>query len=171
MRRVRYSVAVSLDGFISGPKGEIDWIVMDPSVDFKKLFKPFDTLLAGRRTYEMMAAAGRETMPGMTTLVFSRTLNPADHPKVRILGEDALGTLADLRSGSGKDLWLFGGGGLFRSLAEAGLVDTVELAVMPVLLGAGARLAPDLAERVSLELVKQESSAAGILRLEYRVRR
>src|ERR1700704_4505880 len=81
-RRVRYSVAMSLDGFIAGPKGEHDWIIMDPSLDFAALFKQFDTLLMGRRTFELMQKSGGATMGGMQTIVFSRTLRQSDFPKV-----------------------------------------------------------------------------------------
>ena len=55
-RRLRYQVAVSLDGFIAGPNGEYDWIVMDPSIDFAALFKEFDTAVMGRKTYEVLTA-------------------------------------------------------------------------------------------------------------------
>ncbi|MFQ5528803.1 MAG: dihydrofolate reductase family protein [Gemmatimonadota bacterium] len=58
MRRVRYSVAASLDGFIAGPDGEFDWILMDPDIDFEALYGQFDTLLVGRRTFEGMIEGG-----------------------------------------------------------------------------------------------------------------
>ena len=87
MRRVRYAVAASLDGYIAGPKGETDWIIMDPTVDFTAIFKQFDTVLVGRRTFEPMARAGRSTMPGMRTFVFSRTLRQSDYPGVTIVAD------------------------------------------------------------------------------------
>ncbi len=58
MRRVRYVVAMSLDGYIAGPNGEADWIIMDPDIDFRALFEQFDTFLMGRRTFEGMGGAG-----------------------------------------------------------------------------------------------------------------
>jgi dihydrofolate reductase len=76
MRRLRYSVAMSLDGYIAGPKGEADWITMDPGIEMTSFFSQFDTILVGRGTFEPMAAAGRTTMPGMKTMVFSTTLVP-----------------------------------------------------------------------------------------------
>lgn len=70
MRRVRYSVAMSLDGYIAGPKGEADWITMDPEFDFTALLSQFDTILVERRTFDGMVTAGRVSMPGMKTIVF-----------------------------------------------------------------------------------------------------
>ena len=63
MPKVRYVVAMSLDGYIAGPKGEIDWITTDPEIDFSAIVGQFDTLLVGRRTFETMAKAGGTTMP------------------------------------------------------------------------------------------------------------
>ncbi len=122
MRRVRYAVAASLDGYIAGPKGEADWIIMDPDIDFTAIFNEFDTILMGRRTFEGMASTGNALMPGMKTFVFSRTLQQRDHPNVTIVADKPEQTLSALRADSGKDVWLFGGGSLFRSLAEPGLV-------------------------------------------------
>ena len=112
-RRLRYQVAMSLDGFIAGPKGDFDWIVMDPAIDFAALFEEFDTAVMGRKTY--------------------------------------------------------GGGELFRSLLAAGLVDTVEPAVIPVLLGSGVPLLPPGAT-TKLVLADQKTlPASGILALAYSV--
>jgi dihydrofolate reductase len=142
-RRLRYQVAASLDGFIAGPNGEYDWIVMDESIDFAALYKEFDTVVMGRKTYEVTTAqGGNGAIPGLDVVVFSRTLPPAAHKGVRILNEDPADVVRALKEKDGRDIWLFGGGALFRSLLDAGLVDTVEVAVMPVLLGRGIPLLP-----------------------------
>ena len=153
MRRIRYSVAMSLDGYIAGPKGEADWIIMDPEIDFGSIFSQFDTMLLGRKTYEAAQKyGGSGGMPGMKTYVFSRTLRQSDHPDVTLVAEKPTETLAAIKSRDGKDIWLMGGGSLFRSLLEVGMVDTVEVAVIPVLLGAGIPLLPSPADQVKLAL-------------------
>lgn len=172
MKRIRYVVATSLDGYIAGPKGEADWIIMDPEIDFRALFAQFDTVLMGRRTLERMASEGKgnASMPGMKTFVFSRTLRQHDHPNVTIVAENAEGILASLRAESGKDIWLFGGGELFGSLLDAGFVDTVEVAVIPVLLGSGIPLLPAPARRAKLNLTNHKVYQTGIIALEYAVK-
>jgi len=169
MRRVRYVVAMSLDGYIAGPKGEADWIIMDPDIDFEELFNQFDTVLVGRRTFEGMTGAGEASMPGMKTFVFSTTLRQQDHPGVTVVTGSPAELLGKLKGSPGKDMWLFGGGLLFRSLAEARLVDTVEVAVVPVLLGAGIQLLPSPAGRITLALRNHKVYKTGIVSLEYAI--
>ena len=169
MRRVRYVVAMSLDGYIAGPKGEAHWIIMDPDIDFRALFDQFDTFLMGRRTFEGMAGGGAQS--GVQTIIFSRTLRQQDYPNVTIVSENPERALSDLRAKPGKDIWLFGGGSLFRSLLEARQVDAVEVSVIPVLLGEGIPLLPPNAssERFKLKLTSSRTFKTGIVSLEYAV--
>ena len=168
MRRVRFSVAMSLDGYIAGPNGESDWIVMDPDIDFGSLMGSFDTILLGRKTYEVTRKQGGGGMPGMKVYVISRTLRQADCPGV-IVSDSPAETVAALKGAKeGKDIWLFGGGSLFRSLLELGLVDSVEVAVIPVLLGGGLPLLPHPATRSKLRLVRHRIyEKTGTVSLEY----
>lgn len=167
-RRIRYVVAVSLDGFIAGPKGEADWILIDPDLDFDEFNSRFDTILMGRRTYQAMKAAGADgSIPGMKVFVLTRTLRQDDHPDVTI-HDDPERLVAELRAQPGKDVWLFGGGSLFRSLAQRRLVDTVEVAVIPVLLGDGIPVLPPPSTRITLALTGHTVYAkTGTVMLEY----
>ena len=169
-RRLRYQVAVSLDGFIAGSKGEYDWIVMDPAIDFAAMYKEFDTAVMGRKTYEVMTAqGGHGKIPGLEVIVFSRTLPPAAYPGVRIVHDDPREVVSKLKMKTGRDVWLFGGGVLFRLLLDAGLVDTVEVAVIPVLLGSGIPLLPPGAATKLILADHQVLPASGIVALSYSV--
>jgi dihydrofolate reductase len=170
MPRIRCQVAVSLDGYIAGPQGEADWIVADAEIDFAALFAQFDTFLMGRRTYEAMAAAAGPSTQGKT-FVFSTTLRQQDHPAVTVVPEVSAAAVAPIRAQARKDLWLFGGGVLFRSFLATGLVDTVEVAVIPVLLGSGLPLLPAPAPRAALTLTGHRIYKSGIVSLEYAVAR
>ena len=170
MRRVRYAVAASLDGYIAGPKGEADWIIMDPEIDFRAVFEQFDTFLVGRRTFETMIRAGRGETPGMKTFVFSRTLRQQDYPGVTVVADKSEDLVSALRAEPGKDIWLFGGGSLFSSLLNAGLVDTVEVAIIPVLLGEGIPLLASPARQTELNLTGHKVYKTGIASLVYAVK-
>jgi dihydrofolate reductase len=167
MRKIRYQVACSLDGYIAGPDDEYDWIVDDPDIDFEALYDQFDTVLMGRRTFEV---AGGTPSTKMKTFVFSRSLRQDDHPGVTIVSDRVKETLDDLRAQRGKDIWLFGGGELFRTLLEVGCVDTVEPAIIPILLGGGRPFLPVPTVRRRLSLTETKVyEKSGIVLLKYDV--
>jgi dihydrofolate reductase len=171
MRRLRYQVAASLDGCIAGPNGEFDWIPHDPDIDFGALFAQFDTAVMGRKTFETTRSQGGDgTMPGLEVVVFSTTLRQADLPKIRVESGDPAEVVRALKAAGGKDIWLYGGGELFRTLYRAGLVDTVEIAVVPVLVGGGIPMLPAPAPLASLTLrAHRVYPRSGIVLLEYDV--
>lgn len=172
MRRVVYSVAASLDGYIAGPEGEFDWIPMDPDIDFTAMFARYDTFLMGRRTYELTQSQGEgmTSGPGMSTVVFSRTMKPTEHPSVTIVADNGGDAVRALKEKPGKDIWLFGGGVLFRALLEDGVVDVIEVAIVPVVIGGGIPLLPTPAPLTKLQLTEHKVyPKSGIVLLSYAV--
>lgn len=169
-RRVIYSVASSLDGFIARPGGQYDWIPEDPAIDWGEFLDRFDTVLMGRRTYEVVADEEEEELvAGKRTIVFSRTLDPSAAPGVEVLDDDPGQTVGRLKTDKGRDIWLMGGGVLFRELLDAEMVDAVEVAVVPKLLGEGIPLLAARSGDVSLQLRHREEYPSGIVLLRYDV--
>jgi dihydrofolate reductase len=170
MREVLYRVAASVDGYIAGPHGEVDWIVHDPTVDFAKIYESVDTVLLGRRTYELTRQPGAPPWPkGWEVYVFSRTLPPQDQPGITVVRSEAGARVAELRAAPGRAIWLFGGGNLFRSLLEAKQVDLVEVLIVPVLLGGGIPLLETGAPLTRLALEHVQNYASGLVGLRYRL--
>ena len=167
MRQLVYSVATSLDGFIAGPKGEFDWIIQDPTIDFGEIFGQFDTAVMGRHSYEAILREGRSpTEFGMRVFVASTTLDPGQHRDVTVISADLPQAVAELKHKSGKDIWLFGGGTIFRGLLDAGLVDRVDVSIIPVLLGGGIPLVSE-GRRFPLEFKDSRTFPSGIVSLTY----
>ena len=168
MRRVRYQVACSLDGYIAGPDDDFSWIIPEPTFDFTALYAQFDTLVMGRRTYEIVRAAGQE-FHGKHVLVASRTLLPDEHPGIEVVNEGLEARIRELRDQSGGDIWLYGGGELFAQLLDWGLADTVEPAIIPILLGGGIPFLPSPAARRRLKLARHRAYPSGMVLLEYEI--
>jgi dihydrofolate reductase len=170
MRRLRFNVAVSLDGFIARLDGSFDWIVEDPSIDFDSLLTEFDTLLMGRKTFEVLQSQGSAgSFREMQKVVVSRTLPAGENGSAKFICRDVVDHVREMKEGSGRDIWLFGGGDLFRHLLDAGLVDTVEVALMPVLLSVGIPMLASGDASTGLSLTHCETLQSGIVMLRYDV--
>lgn len=170
MRQVRFSVAISLDGFIAGPKGELDWMVWSDEAGALARYhwRDFDTVLVGRRAYEAAVASGQAggDPGGVRSLVFSTTMAEAP-PHAELVREGAAEAVRVLKRSEGGDIILLGGGVLAGTLIAEGLVDRIELNLHPVILGGGARLFPD-GVRARLELEETRPLAGGCVLMRYR---
>lgn len=170
MRKIQYGVAVSLDGYISGPDGEVDWIRMDPEIDFSAIWAQFDTLLMGRRTYEAaIRRLGRASFTGKDVFVVSRSLEPQDCPGVTVVSEPTRRWIQSLKSQEGKDIWLMGGGSVFRHLLSLGEVDSISVTIIPVLLGEGTPLMQSPYDPTLLVLSAHRVYKTGIISATYEI--
>lgn len=167
MRRIVYSVACSLDGYIARQDHSYDWIPHGEDYGLTAFFKTVDTALIGRKTHDLMVSAGQPTFPGMTTYVFSRDPNPPEYKGVHWVATDPVAIVQEIRQKPGKDIWLMGGSNLARIFFEARLVNQIKLAVVPILLGKGIPLFPEFNQEIALKLVDQKSYSDGIVQFSY----
>lgn len=172
MRTVTYGAACSLDGFIAGPNGELDWLHFSPDVNavMSKYWKTVDAVLMGRKTWEVAAGkgGGGGAMPGVKGYVFSRTLKKAP-PGAQLVSDHAGDFVRELKAKKGKGICVMGGGDLARSLLAEGVIDEVGLNIHPILLGSGVPLFLDAGRRVSLELTENRTLQGGCVLATYRV--
>jgi dihydrofolate reductase len=170
MPQLRYSVAMSLDGYIAGPNGEFDWIVVDPDIDFEAMYGGFGALLMGRHSYDVFIATGGAPGGPLPTYVYSQTLPEGTRDGVTFVG-DAEPHVRALKAEPGeKPLWLWGGAEFFTRLATAGLVDGIDVAVIPVVIGGGVPLIRTPGPRLTLALKSHRLyPKTGTLMVEYDV--
>jgi dihydrofolate reductase len=184
MRTITYGGAISLDGFLAGVDGSIDWLHFSKDVTgvMTDYWKDVDAILMGRKTYAVAAAQNRATAktmkkakrrtrskPAMRTYVFSRTLKTIDDPGVELVAADAVEFVRDLKRGPGKRICLMGGGELAQSLLGAGLVDEIGLNIHPILLGSGIPTFRDPGHRVKLTLTACRTIEGGCILANYNV--
>lgn len=171
-RKVILYIAFSLDGYIAGPKGEIDWLPSGGGEDYgyKEFMAGIDTILMGRKSYELILTFGRWEYPGIKTFVFTR--NPVGMERddnVIFISSDPANVVGELRSAPGKDIWLLGGGELARSFFDAGLVDEIIIAIIPEILGDGIPLIPRGTKRTALRLTDIKRYDSGVVMMWYKV--
>ncbi|MCY1077944.1 dihydrofolate reductase family protein [Archangium lansingense] len=194
MRKLKYHVATTLDGFIAREDDSVDFFPSDISPDhvmdyFHSLLSEYDTVVMGRGTYEPAPKVGiTDPYPSLETYVFSRTMKESPDPRVHLVREDPVAFVRELKSRPGtqvdmsravraakmsvpKDIYLCGGGPLATTLFDAGLIDEVIIKLNPVLLGSGKTLAPHLARKADLELLSTKVYRNGVVLLQYAVKR
>lgn len=177
MRKVILNLAVSLDGFIEGPNGEIDWCIMEDDMGFDAFLESVDTLLYGRVSYdawgnyqpEAQAPEAEQKMwqaiHAKNKFVFSRENREDD--SATFISTDIPAKVQALKQQAGKDIWLYGGANLIETFIHAGLIDSYRISVHPVALGNGKPLFEDLQQRLNLRLTGTRVFKSGVVELSY----
>lgn len=175
MRKVVFGGANSLDNYFARKDDSVDWLMWNDEVSkiMAGYFKSFDTIVMGRRTYEVALAMGQGdgSSPGMKTYVFSRTLKPRASRNLEITSEDVAEFVGRLKQQEGKDICIMGGGLLAKSLFEANLIDEIGFNIHPVLLGSGIPLFYEMSRQIDLELIECKALKNGCVLVTYKVKR
>ncbi|WP_404450236.1 dihydrofolate reductase family protein [Sutcliffiella horikoshii] len=179
-RRVILDLAVTLDGFIEGPNGEVDWCIMDPEMNFNKFLNQIDTILYGRKSYDIWGQyipknEDSDTDKEMWRLVhskekyvFSRTQKETDNRAI-LINDNIVEEVNKLKKKPGRDIWLYGGSSLITTFINLGLVDEFRLSVHPIILGEGKPLFIDINKRINLQIVETKKFSSGVVQLIYRL--
>lgn len=172
MRKVTFGVANSLDNFIARYDHAVDWLVWDDEVASisAEFWKTIDTVVMGRKTYEVMLTSGTTSYAGVKNYVFSRTMKESPDEKIEIIGTDAAEYVRSLKTLEGEGICVIGGGKLARSLFEARLIDEIGLNIQPVLLGTGIPLFYAMSHQIDLELLGCKTLKNGGVFVSYQVK-
>jgi dihydrofolate reductase len=178
MKKVILNLAVTLDGYIEGPNGEIDWCIMDDDMNFEEFLSEIDTIFFGRISFD----AWNKYQPGPDAgtaekkmwdifdskrkVVFSNQSRHDDNAE--FISSNLAEKVAEIKLQDGKDIWLFGGAKLVSSFIRLGLIDEYQLSVHPVALGRGKPLFENLEQRLELKLIKSRQFRSGVVQLFYK---
>ncbi|MEH7460415.1 dihydrofolate reductase family protein [Bacillus sp. JJ1127] len=177
-RRIILDLAVTLDGFIEGKNGEVDWCIMDSEMGFINFLNQIDTILYGRKSFDLWGQFTPEiedtdTEKGIWELVhskekyvFSRTQKGTDNKEI-FINDNIFEEVNKLKNKPGKDIWLYGGASLITTFINLGLVDEFRLSVHPVILGEGKPLFIDIKQRLNLKMVNTRTFSSGVVQLIY----
>lgn len=177
MRKIILNLAVTLDGFIEGPNGEVDWCIMDDDMDFGGFISSIDTIFYGRVSYD----AWGNFQPDTTTPPAEKQMWQGIHSKNKFvfssqtrqdgnatfISSDLVKQVSEIKQQGGKDIWLYGGASLIKTFISSGLIDIYKVSVHPVVLGTGKPLFEDLKKRISLRLIETNVFKSGVVQLTY----
>jgi dihydrofolate reductase len=185
MRKIITTTWVTLDGFIAGPNGEMDWVLVDDEMGKYEddVVSAADTLLLGRVTYQSFAGSWpyvpdnptasegekeyARKLNAMRKIVFSKTLPTVEWNNSSLVKEVLPEAITKLKQEPGRDMLIYGSASIVRSLTNHGLIDEYQLLVHPLVLGGGKPLFQDIKKRQKLKLVKTKTFPSGVIGLYY----
>ena len=177
-RKIILDLAVTLDGFIEGKNGEVDWCIMAPEMGFTSFLNQIDTIFYGRKSYDEWGQYIPKTeehdsdkemwdlVHSKEKYVFSKTQQRTDDKAV-FINNNILEEVTKLKNKPGKDIWLYGGASLITTFINLGLVDEFRLSVHPVILGEGKPMFIDIKQRLNLKMVTTRTFSSGVVQLIY----
>jgi dihydrofolate reductase len=177
-RKIILDLAVTIDGFIEGENGEVDWCIMDSDMGFTNFLNQIDTILYGRKSYDLWGQYIPKAIDSATEkeiwklihskekYVFSRNQIETDN-QATLINENIFEEVNKLKNKVGKDIWLYGGASLITTFINLGLVDEFRLSVHPVILGEGKPLFIDIKQRLNLKMVNTRTFSSGVVQLTY----
>mgnify|MGYP001059163917 CR=1 FL=1 len=177
MRNIILDLAVTLDGFIEGPNGEVDWCIMDDDMNFEGFLASIDAIFYGRVSYNMWGnfqpgQNSSEAEKSVWSSVHSKkkyvfSSKPIDDSNATFITSDLPESVVEIKHQEGKDIWLYGGAKLIKTFIDLNLIDIYRISVHPVVLGAGKPLFENLKQRINLRLAEVNKFRSGVVQLVY----
>jgi len=167
MRKVCLFIATSLDGYIAGPSGEIDWLFSDEDYGYKEFYAGVEVIVMGRKTYDQCLLFDEWPYSGKEAHVLTRNPRHTVDPRVSFASEPVPVLVGRLRLGGEGKIWLVGGGEANRLFLEHDLVDELIVSVHPTMLGSGIPLVAGATVSRSFQLCSTRSFPSGLVQLAY----
>lgn len=166
MRSLTLFIATSLDGYIAGPDGAIDWLFHDQDYGYAGFFATIDTVVMGWRTFEVSKGFESDPFPGKKIVVFTRQARPPE-PRVDYVSNDPATFTSALKNRPGAGIWLVGGAQIVAELVRANLIDSYRIFIHPILIGNGTRLFADGLRQDRLRCVDVRRFSSGLVEVVY----
>lgn len=164
-RKIILFIASSLDGYLAGSNDDLSWLCHDQDYGCSKFLERIDTILMGRRSWDVISSFGPWSYPTMSTYIFCHNEQQVDQENVQVINEDPIPFTKKELQGEGKDMWLFGGGQLINSFLQADLVDEINISIHPILLGQGIALFPPIFPTRQFKTVSTEQYPSGVVQI------
>lgn len=178
--KIILDLAITLDGYIEGPNGEVDWCIMDEEMNFNHFLEQIDTIIYGKKSYDLWG----EFMPNLKDDQFgdkmmwdqihskqkfvftSQNYSDKAHTKF-INGDDISSKVLKIKKHSNKDIWLYGGSTIITTFINLNLIDEYRLSIHPVILGSGKPLFEHNQNRVNISLCNTHVYKSGVVQMIY----